>query len=358
MQANQQWATRPADQRFETLDELRESVASRRSRSSAVDLGISDVHASVAPDGELIINSAIAPCQPTHWAFSQLAAQIGAPGGYLRSLPVELTATCLNHGLSKQREEGDGAVKFMTIAGRNKGLNTLQAVTSTKYGRIWDEDVVKLVQNLVDQSGGRFYNPKAYDIETGGTKPSGLYASDRDVFMFMIDGGSVLDVGPRAKLNRGFFVFNSEVGSRVFGLTTFLFNVVCGNHIVWGATDVNSLIIRHTKAGPTRFIAEATPTLNAYVQSSAKQEEATIAKAMRLAIPEKIDDLEDYVRPHKIGRAEVHNAVERANMEEGQCATLWDLVQGLTACAREYEHTDSRLDLERRAGALLDIVSV
>src|SRR4030095_12104206 len=106
--------------------------------------------------------------------------------------------------------------------------------------------VVYQVQQIVERSGGKFYNPKAYvnrptqdrqgfqSMDSSQTAGAGLYASDRDVFMFMIDGGSLLDAGPRAKLNRGFIVKNSEVGAGKMDLWTFIFNTVCGNNIIWG----------------------------------------------------------------------------------------------------------------------------
>jgi hypothetical protein len=352
MEASRQWATRPSDQRFETLESLRASVHSRRLRSRSVDLDIPAIE--VAQKGEtLAINSAIAPCEPSHWAFGQFAGMLGAPANYLRKLPVNLAVDCLNAGLKSQPRD---SMKFMTIASEDGGLNTLQAVTSTTYGRIWDADCVDAVGRIVERTNGKFYNPKAYDIHSGEAKPSGLYASDRDVFMFMIDGGSQLDIGPRAKLNRGFFVWNSETGAKTFGLMTFLFNTVCGNHIVWGAQNVNKLIIRHTKGGPYRFDSEAAPQLLAYANSSAVQEEETIRAAMVKALPAP-DAFDSWISPFGFTKGEINNAIETAKREEGQCATVWDLVQGFTAYARGFDYVDARVDLERRAGALLKTVA-
>jgi hypothetical protein len=353
--ASHQWATRPADQRFQTLADLRASVHGRRLRSRSVDLDMSQVTAH-ADDGALVINSAITPCEPSHWALTQFAGMLGAPAVYLRTLPAPLLVDCLNHGLQK-RTPSD--VKFMTVTrddqDDNAQVNTLQAVTSPTYGRIWDADCVDAVQRIVERTNGKFYNPKAYSPSTGDEVPSGLYASDRDVFMFMIDGGSRLDIGPRAQLNRGFIVWNSEVGARTFGLMTFLFNEVCGNHIIWGAQQVNSLVIRHTKNGPYRFDAEAAPALLAYVQSSAAAEESTIRNAQRLLVPVGMDDLATYLdkSPAKFTRAEVREAIASAEREEGKCSTLWDVVQGFTAYARGFDFVDARVDLEKRAGALL-----
>ncbi len=355
MVASNQWATRPADQRFTSLADLREKVNARRLRSRSVDLDLTAIHVEQRA-GErptLAINSGIAPCEPSHWAFSQFAGMVKAPANYLRTLPLDLTVNCLNAGIAAQPRD---AVKFMTVTNPDGGLNTLQAVTSPTYGRIWDADCVDAVGRIVERTGGAFINPPAYDIATGAVKPSGLYASDRDVFMFMVDGGHMLDVNPRAQLHRGFIVWNSETGARTFGLMTFLFNKICGNHIIWGAQDVSTLLIRHSKNGPARFDSEAAPRLMEYVNSSAKREEATVRAAVARALPATRDELDTFLAPFKFTKAETSEAIEFARREEGQCATLWDLVQGFTAYARGFDYVDARIDLERRAGSLLKVV--
>lgn len=355
MTASNEWATRPSDQRFKTLGELREKVAGRRLRSRSVDVDLTRVHAEVG-DGALAFNSVIAPSAPSHWAFTQFAGMLKAPANYLRSLPLPILGQCLNHGLQNAPRE---TVKFMTVT-EDEGLNTLQAVTSPTYGRIWDADCVDAVARIVERSGGKFHNPMAYAAGKMGnerTEASGLYASDRDVFMFMIDGGSRLEVGPRAKLNRGFFVKNSEVGAATFTLTTFLFNEVCGNHIIWGASNVTELNIRHTSGGPARFDYQAMPALQSYMESSAEAETTAVRKAMDYLLPKDAEEFAKLVAPFKFTKPEIKSAIDFAKSEEGGCRTLWDLVQGFTAYARGFDFIDARTDLEKRAGALLKLVS-
>ena len=356
-QASHQWATRPADQRFETPQALRDSVHGRRLRSRSADVALTSVSVALNKAGRLTVNSGITPSEPTHWSFGQLAGNVGAPGSYLRTLSPDLVVANMNYGLKHGQVRADA--KFMTIASDDDARpNTLQAVTSTTYGRIWDADCIESVQRIVDRSGGKFHNPKAYSPGGGAEpRPSGLYASDHDVFMFMIDGGSMFEAGPRAKFHRGFICWNSETGARTVGLMTFLFNVVCGNHIIWGATDVNQLIIRHCAGGPARFDAQAMPALAAYVNASARPEEAAIQRAQKKLLPEDREGLDKLVAPFKFTRGEVSEAIAAAKREEGDCRTLWNLVQGLTAYARGFDFVDSRVDLERRAGKLLDLVA-
>lgn len=326
-----------------------------RSRSVDVDLGT--VTAKVEAE-TIVLNRGMKSVEPSHWSFGQLAGWVKAPAEYLRRLPQGLAVECLNVGIQRQGKDA-GALKFMAVTEEGKAVNTLQAVTSTTYGRIWDADVADCAQRIVERTGGKFHNPMAYDFATGKPKPQGLYASDRDIFIFMIDGGSLLEAGPRAKFHRGFFMWNSEVGARTFGLTTFLFNVVCGNHIVWGASDVKELRIRHTQNGPARFDADAAPSLLDYCARSAQPELDTVRLAQRTALPATKDEIADWLLPRaKFSRTELGEAMDYARKEEGQCATAWDLVQGFTAYARGFDFIDARVDLETRAGKILASLTV
>lgn len=371
--AHNQWANRPADQRFQTLEALREHTEKRRSLSREAVKNITDLRAEVHDGGLMIGNGN--RMEPTNWSFGQFAGLLKAPPAFLQTLTPQTCSIVLNERISKSSDFMDKE-EFKVMRVLNDDGDTLQAITSTRYGRIWDADCVGAVQKIVERTDGKFYNPKAYvnrpadgktgfsSVVKGEPEPSGLYASDRDVFMFLIDGGSMFDVGPRAQLNRGFIVWNSEVGSRTFGLMTFLFNMVCGNHFIYGAQDVNTLLIRHVESGPQKFIDLAMPTLLEYTK--ADPDLGGVIKAQQLLLDsikpsgfihgESRDEwAKCFARQHGFTRGEIREAFDYAHREEGKCETLWDLVQGFTASARAIPHTDTRIDLERRAGDLIQL---
>lgn len=361
MRASTQWATRPHDERFPDLASLAEATRASRFRAKTAhgEMKRLDFQPSGVAGSIMVMDKEgkVPPMLPTHWAFGQLASQVGAPASYLRTLPAELAATCLNDGLSR-RGDFEARLLFSDEADDTEPnpIPMLRASTSMQYGRIWNHDVVDGIIKVVD-ADSRWHNPLAYSRATGSPEPSGLYASDRDMFAFLIDGGSLLEAGPRAQLNRGFFAWNSEVGSATFGLMTFLFNVVCGNHIVWGATDVRELKIRHTSGGPQKFLTEALPLLRDYANSSAQGEEATIRRAIEYTVTSKPEERLTWFRTKGFTGSEARAAIAYAEKEEGQCATLWDVIQGLTASARDLAYIDARVDLEKRAGALLKLVA-
>ena len=81
--------------------------------------------------------------------------------------------------------------------------------------------------------------------QKGVSGATGLYAGDQDMFCFMIDPTGWTEIGGEA-FAPGFFVWNSEVGRRTVGVSTFWFQAVCQNHIVWDAIDVVEFTRKHT----------------------------------------------------------------------------------------------------------------
>lgn len=346
--ASREWATRPQDERFETLEALRAVVNGRKARSDERIMTGAGAKFEGAGQDLWLLNDRKS-IRLNHWAFGQMARAVGAPAGYLRSLPAELASQCLNSSLWKF----DASALVETDPETNK--LTARAFTSDSYGRIWDSEVVGAVQEIVERTGGRFFNPMARTKD--GNKPQGLYASDRDVFMFMIDGGSLIDGGgERDQLHRGFIAWNSEVGKCTMGLQTFLFRAVCGNHIIWGAEDIKEIRIRHTSGWPQRFAMDATRELKKFTALSTESTRQGILAAKRTAIPSKPEELWQKFAT-RFDKTELISAVAAAEKEEGKCENIWELVQGLTAHARQNPWLDGRVDLERRAGKLLDTVS-
>ena len=65
------------------------------------------------------------------------------------------------------------------------------------------------------------------------------------MFCFLIDPAGWTEIGGQA-FAPGFFVWNSEVGSRSVGIETFWFQAVCQKHIVCDAVDVVEFSRKHT----------------------------------------------------------------------------------------------------------------
>lgn len=114
MKASHQWATRPDDQRFTSLDELVAHTRQMREISKAAVIPSRRIEAVAIEDDAtqrgLAIMAGGNPTTPTHWAFGQLAGQVGAPAGYLRSLPAPIAAAALNYGVFRRPVEDTGVL--------------------------------------------------------------------------------------------------------------------------------------------------------------------------------------------------------------------------------------------------------
>lgn len=354
--AHKQWQNRPIDERFTNIGDLKLAVEKRK--NTAVE-GVSEVKdVTVISDGtDVAIKYLDRDFYPTNWAFNQLCDIAKAPAHYLRTLNSEIISNNLNYGLRNKTN----ITKILLNV--DNGSKVVRAFTSVDYGRIWDLDLVLAVEKL-QASNPAWKNPPAYRIPKPGDagmlmENAGLYASDRDIFMFMVDEDNKIELdnhGSKRLLSRGFFVWNSEVRSKSFGMTTFLYDYVCGNHIVWNAEQISTYRKIHTKTAPELVFNEMLPVLNAYAQSSMHVDLSPLKKAVEFKIADDKDKTIDFLVNRNFTHSEGIKAFEYAEKDGNDGKYLWNVVQNLTSSAREKGHIEERLDLEKRAGRLLDLV--
>lgn len=358
MQASNEWSNRPADQRYSSLNDLHAAcvhfhdiarTATRPYKGLQIVMGHNGVQAVPMLQGER------GAAGFTHWSFGQLAARVGAPAHYLRTLPAANAVADMNHGLQSYRHSvipTDDDANASLLFTQNGGL-TLQAATSTKYTRIWNDDITRRLLRLPREWQPA---PAAFDGSRG------LYASDHDLFAFMVDNDRrIFERDANGGLGRGFFVTNSMVGAASFAVTTFMFEYVCGNHRVWGASGVQELRIRHIGNADERAFAELSVELTRYADASAADDEAKVSVMRRTLLGATKDEVLDKVfglripdlSRRLIGEA-YDKAVERVDWY-GAPNSVWGLTGGLTEIARDLPHADERVKLDRAAGKVMAI---
>lgn len=349
--ASHEWATRPADQRFLSLTDLLAFKKAQRASSKAVAIPSKTLTFTPTENNQgLTINEEFSP---TNWSFSQVSTLAGAPAGYLRELPAPIAADCLNYGLKHKRESQDIGLLLY-----KNGVSQLRAATGPNYGRIWDEEITEsLISKFGDGRTGDWRVPGEFGKEVPITVDNTtIYASDRDMFVFLCDERNRINVpnrrnGESGTLARGFFLWNSEVGKTSLGIGTFLFDYACSNRTVWGAESYKEIRIRHTAGAPLKWLEDVQPVLQAYSEASAKPFE----DAIRLAQEKKVDDLDSFLS-ERFGKRMVEPLKAIHTVEENRpIESLWDVSTAVTAYARNVPHIDARVDLERSAGAILDM---
>ena len=195
----------------------------------------------------------------------------------------------------------------------------MRAVTGPDYGRIFDHELVEAVQRIAGNGTGdtrwkvpgvldwstRTYNPRV-DITRDTTT---LYASDRDLFVFLVDDLNPIEAGRLSDGSpdlyfRGFYAWNSEVGAKTLGMASFFLRAVCQNRNLWGVEDFEEITIRHSKYAASRFAYEAAPALLNFANSSPQPFVNGIKAARERIVARTDEDRGEFLRNRGFSKAE------------------------------------------------------
>jgi hypothetical protein len=348
--AHQQWANRPDDERFTSLQELYAACKAYADSARERDANFEDIRAeAVAGDVQIIGKGGIG-AKLTNWAFGQLAARIAAPASYLRELPATLAAQNLNHGLAKFKGMGKDRIARLLFHVSQDAL-LLRAITSDEYARIWNYEIA---ERLIDLAG---WEPARPDIRVQDDRLP-LYASDHDMFAFLRSVDKTVNEGNGEPMWKGVIAENSEVGASSLKLTRFFYREMCGNHIIWGASKVVDFNVRHIGQARERW-GHFAVQVRQWSDSTVREEEAMIQKAKTTVISATKEGVLDAVfgkRSVGLSRKAVAAGYDAVNVaEDGEPNTVWGLVQGLTRESQRTTHADKRTAMDRAAGKLLEV---
>ncbi|MBY0493324.1 MAG: hypothetical protein K2Y23_03845 [Cyanobacteria bacterium] len=247
--AHREWASRPPDERYASVQTLYEAARTRRARIEERIAETVDLRTMVVDDDDLAIrNTSGRTAALTHWSFGQLATLASAPPSYLRTLPAAIASSAINYGLQQfARDEHQLFIE-------RTAPWTVHAITSPRYARVQHDELAGRVLALMADHPA-WHLPLGYkDGEFGAEKvPSGAYLGDRDMFLFLVDGNRDLD-DPTDRTNAGLFrgiLRNSDVGAAALTLDVFLFRAVCGN-LSPAALDAAIRLLDEPRVSPRR----------------------------------------------------------------------------------------------------------
>lgn len=370
---SRQWISRPADQKFLSLTALHDNVAARADRSKEIRLDTRKIEF-FAPETPKTIEETHDlwlgmpggdELAPSHWSFGQLCGLAKAPASHYRELPSQIVADALSYRLRYNRE--NELIKLYSAD------QSLLAATGPDYGRIFDREVVKAVQQVAGDGVGdtRWKVPGTLDWSSMTYDPNTpvsldtttLYASDRDVFIFLVDDRNPIEVGKLPDgspdlMFRGFYITNSEVGSGSLRLAAFYLRAVCCNRIMWGVEGFEEITMRHSKLAPSRFIEQARPALRSFAEGSSKKLIEGVEKAKAAKVASDQDEALEFLAARNFSRKKAIEIVESVENHEGRKArTAWDFAQGITRVSQNEKNTDTRLEMETQARKILDKVA-
>jgi hypothetical protein len=229
-----EWFSRPDDERYLSLTELYDAVKARADRATArtvesravrVEASREDAErlaldrartgAARRPDA-LELRTVVQPCRRTGILYAPASRAAG------RHQPAARLA------IAPRRACEDAWKRTMAAL-------SLRAVTGPDYGRIWDHELVAAVMRIAGNGTGdtMWKVPGVLDWATMTHNPfvditkdtTTLYASDRDVFCSLVDDTHPIEAGrlPNGEPDlyfRGFYCWNSEVGSKTLGIAS------------------------------------------------------------------------------------------------------------------------------------------
>lgn len=357
--AHQQWSTRPADETFANVQSAYNAAREYAATSAEkANVPLASIRTEVVDADVCLTGKGGIPARVSNWAFGQLARMASAPAGYLRGLPATLATQNLNYGL-KAASESDSDQTVNILAHKNGSL-LVRALTSNKYSRIWNYEVLQRMLPL-ENEGWTCPTPFRTRVDQTSKPDPTVYVSDHDMFAFLVrEDVRISEPGNPDGLARGFFVENSEVGASALRVTTFLYRYMCANHIVWGAQDVSELAVRHIGRArgnlSTMFIG-----LTDYLNESASDVEAKIKSAKSRLIDADKDKVLDYVFARLRGKVSKEAIEASQTMAEihastdGDPRSFWGLAQGMTRYSQQLKFADARMTVDQAAADVIDM---
>ena len=373
--AAREYAKRPPDERFESPAAMLQAAQDDRDHSREVtyntrDLSVVAANTLNTPGFEATPDQATLRLQSpkgtagfTHWSFGQLARMVGAPASYLRQLPPTIAADALNFGLHDQAEHATDA-KLLVKA--NGAAPIIRACTSETYGRVWDAELYGATLETLAR------DPQWKTPPTWTGEPAGAYRGDRDSFLIMVNGGSIVrdpslanfgpiggsgapGNGPTDGMYRGIMIRNSEVGACSITIDLILFRYVCGNHMLWGAMYDQRFKRRHVGDHARRdAIRTIYGAARKWADTPAGADEAIIRGLIDREIAATRDAVIDELRGLGATREQAGAAYDTAERTESASPrSFWGIANGITRISQIDGYQDGRLELDQLAAAVL-----
>lgn len=280
----------------------------------------------IGTDGAFLLND---------WSFSQLCSLARVKKDTINRLSPE-TATAV---FRETLPQGNKPLQFLTT---NDAVRSIHGVS---YTRLWNSELLAVVQEFATD----FSPPQT--ASGGGT---GLYAGEQDMFLFMIDPAGWAEINGEA-FAPGFFLWNSEVGKRSVGISTFWWQKVCANHIVWGADEVVEFTRKHT-ANVHDALSDIRNAIEQLVEKRDGRRDSfaqVIQKAMQEKLGKDAEEVQKVLIQNGIPRQLTKDALKIAEQQGGY--TIFSLVDALTRLAGQLPNAGDRLEADQKAANLLNL---
>jgi len=269
-------------------------------------------------------------------AFTQLAQRIGAPPGYLKTLPSKLQIAAVNYGLTQTKQPA-----LFRLAG-----GEVRAVVSDRYAAIDDALLLDVVTEVLDRAG--------YLAETR-VRASAVGA--HTLLRITLPAESVA-VRKDDVIEYGLDIGNSEVGLRSVQVTPITYRLICTNGMrAWRSEAA----VRMRHVGDPKRLQEQLRDAVPVAFAEARGDIERWRRATEILIDSALDEIET-LRAFGLGQAEVQavgrelalangllpatSSAETITHALGVPTTAYDVGNAITAVARDRGDVATRLSLE------------
>ena len=337
-QAHRELFRREADECFTSVSQLWQHCYEQKNQSVEVwhapqqmwmkPDGVEHLRLATSDESEFGLNA---------WSFGQLCRLANVSRDTVNRLSPTTASSVFAETLPTQTKP----IQLLTTG------DSVRSVHGAAYTRLFNVDLLSVVREFAVD----FQAPPAG--LNGGT---GLYCGEQDMFCFLIDPIGWTEINGEA-FAPGFFLWNSEVGRRSLGVSTFWFQAVCGNHIVWDPIEVTELRRKHT-ANVHESLNEVRRMLEALVQKRDERRDGFV-QAIESAMGAKLStELDDTVR--ELSKVGVRGKLAKSAIElasQHGALTIFAIVDALTRLSQEQANAGDRLEIDQQAASLLASVA-
>jgi len=347
--AYRQYVSRPRDDRRTSLVDMLMTTQTRRAHSRERQYTLGDL-TTVAHEDGVLLKSPKGVAQFTNWSFGQWTRLLGQRADSINDLPAPMIADILNYRLAQKDPKTPAVLLAQAPNGAPQPM--VRAVTSKTYGRVWTADLVDGLMRELTANDPQWKLPTAWD-----GKPAGAYTSDRDDFLILINGGSIVDdpsaMGGNGQMFRGIMLRNSEVGACSVIIETLLFRYICGNLMLCGAMMDRRYRRRHVG---TKVLRDALREIRSYAVNFASQSAERDTAIVRGLIDREYATTKDAViaalKEAGMTKDAAETAYNAAEQYEANPRSFWGIANGITRISQG-DYQDERYQLDQIAAAVM-----
>lgn len=391
--ASAEWSNRKPDERFWTVADAVQAAEARDNRLSLADVRADRLTIAPRDNAPALVDIASGhAARISNVALGQICRNIGAPVGYIETLPADLASSCLSEGWAKRMTSAD-PIRLQVLDARSD-LSTIRALTSTTHDLTHDSQILRaLLRVITDDPSWKLppgRKPCGYEGQTRNATeadclrnagveglavkpgdeiaPSGCYVGDRDMFCLLVDDGPrgglempSADGRPARALSRFLTIGNCEVAQGKLEITTGWMDGVCGNHYLWNCRDIVTVSAVHRGNNASRSVHKLAYQIQSRGWTDDRAETAAHFAAMRLTkLADNKADLIDLLFSKKITtRANAENAAsvaEELSHIDGAPGFAWATMTALTRLSQVSKHHADRVALDTAAAKVAAMV--